>query len=284
MKFKLVILSFTYLLEFIWAQAPIPEELLTSSVYIKLPNGMSATGFYFSDSINCFLVTAKHVFFEANDGKISSETADLISYPRDPYTSPPNLLSCNLKFLLKRNLVVFHQQFDVAVALIGEKEMIDSINAIIHYNESITKPDSKPSRVTYFYPSLLLESKDLLVGTDVYITGYPSSLGMKEMPQLEPSQPLLRKGIVAGKNQKLNTIILDCPVYKGNSGSPVVAALQDGLKTDFKLIGIVSEFVPFVEYWYNDKYGYKNIEFSNSGYSIIAPVDVMLELIKQFNY
>jgi hypothetical protein len=48
------------------------------------------------------------------------------------------------------------------------------------------------------------------------------------------------------------------------------------------LVGIVSEFVPFEEKWINDKYGYANVEYSNSGYSIIAPIEIMLELIKQF--
>jgi len=52
---------------------------------------------------------------------------------------------------------------------------------------------------------------------------------------------------------------LDCPVYKGNSGGPVVASVHSGLETKFRLIGIVSEFVPFEEKWINDKYGYATL-------------------------
>lgn len=267
----------------VYAQFSIPEEYLTFPVYIKLSNGATATGFYYSDSTNFYLVTAKHVFFDPLNGKLNSETAELISYPRDPYKNPYNLLKCDLKLLLDKKLVAYHKQFDVAVAQIGKLDKIDNLKFLVTYNNAITKPNPEASRVNNFFKDNILESKDLPVGTEVHIFGYPTSVGIKEIPQLELTQPLLRKGIVAGKNHKLNTIILDCAVYKGNSGGPVVASFHSGLETKFKLIGIVSEFVPFEEKWINDKYGYANIEINNSGYSIIAPVEVMLDLIKQFN-
>ena len=268
---------------FVFAQAPIPEEFLTYPVYIKLSNGGSATGFYYSDSTNFFLVTAKHVFFDPNTNRLNSQDADLISYPRDPYKNPYNLLKCNLKLLIEKNLVRYDNQFDVAIALIGKNEKIDSIDFMIYYNDAISKTqDSKASRVNSFSRLYALESKKLPVGTEVHIFGYPSSVGTKQAQQLELMQPLFRRGIVAGKNYKLNTIILDCPVYMGNSGGPVVASIIRGFTTEFYLIGIVSQFVPFEEKWINDKYGYANTEWSNSGYSIIAPIEIMLDLMKQF--
>jgi len=282
MKTKFLFTTFLLFISTIKAQTPIPEVYLTYPVYIKLSNGGSASGFYYSDSTYFYLVTAKHVFFDPVTNRLNSESADLISYPRDPYTNPYNLLRCNLKLLLDKNLVRYHNQFDVAIALIGKYEIIDSANARINYNEAITKPNPAASRVKQFSEIFILESKDLPVGTEVHIFGYPTSVGIKELPQLELTQPLFRRGIVAGKNYKLNTIILDCPVYKGNSGGPVVASLVDGPNTKFRLIGIVSEFVPFEEKWINDKYGYANVEYSNSGYSIIAPIEIMLDLIKQF--
>lgn len=283
MKLKFFLINFLLFFSSIYAQFLIPEEYLTLPVYIKLVRGGTATGFYYNDSTNFYLVTAKHVFFDPNSGKLNSETAELVSYPRDPYKNPYNLLECDLKLLLNKNLVVSHNQFDVAVALIGKTEKIDSVNMMISYNEAISKSNPKASRVHSFLPEDILESKDVPVGTEVHIFGYPTSLGIKEIPQLELTQPLLQRGIVAGKNYKLNTIILDCPVYKGNSGGPVVATINKGSETEFKLIGIVSEFVPFEEKWINDKYGYANVEYSNSGYSIIAPIEIMLELIQQFN-
>lgn len=282
MKIKMFLLTLIISCTTLLCQAPIPEEFLTFPVYIKLSNGGSATGFYYSDSTNFYLITAKHVFFNMRTNQLNSEKADLISYPRDPYKNSYNLLNCNLKYLLDSKLVRYHNRFDVAVALIGHIEMIDSANSLIHYNQSITKPNPKNSRVNQFTELYILESKDLPVGTEVHIFGYPTSIGTQAMPQLELTQPLFRRGIVAGKNYKLNTIILDCPVYKGNSGGPVVASLIDGFNTKYRLIGIVSEFVPFEEKWINDKYGYANVEYSNSGYSIIAPIEIMMNLIQQF--
>jgi hypothetical protein len=281
MKYFFLILLFLATFSKIIAQAPIPEEYLTFPVYIKLSNGGTATGFYYSDSTHFYLVTAKHVFFDPNN-QLNSKSADLISYPRDPYKNPYNLLRCNLELLRDRKLVKSHNQFDVAVSQIGKYEVIDSLSGIIKYNDAIIKPNPIASRVNQFTEIYVLESKDLPVGTTVHIFGYPTSVGLEKHPQLELTQPLFRKGIVAGKNYKLNTIILDCPVYLGNSGGPVVASLIDGLNTKYRLIGIVSQFVPFEEKWINDKYRYTNVTYSNSGYSIVAPIEIMLELINEF--
>ena len=43
---------------------------------------------------------------------------------------------------------------------------------------------------------------DVLVANEVYLFGNPSSLGIQEIPQLDPFRPLLRKGIVAALNDK----------------------------------------------------------------------------------
>ena len=94
--------------------------------------------------------------------------------------------------------------------------------------------------------------------------------------------PLLRRGIVAGKNQAAQTIIVDCPAYYGNSGGPVCHVELDGMRTEFTIIGIVSQFVPFVEQWENKTHRYSNMELSNSGYSIITPIDAMFDLIKKY--
>jgi hypothetical protein len=60
------------------------------------------------------------------------------------------------------------------------------------------------------------------VGDDVYVFGYPTSIGLQQSPKFDYSMPLLRKGIVSGVFQKAQTIILDSSVYFGNSGGPVM--------------------------------------------------------------
>lgn len=108
------------------------------------------------------------------------------------------------------------------------------------------------------------------------------SLGVSSLPQLDLARPLLRHGIVAAKNEALRTIIIDCPVYPGNSGGPVLEIEVDGAATHFHAIGVVSEFVPAAERWINDPYGYENIYLSNSGYSVVVPIDAVDEVIGTF--
>jgi hypothetical protein len=80
---------------------------------------------------------------------------------------------------------------------------------------------------------------------------------------------------VAGENLLTHSIILDCPVYFGNSGSPVIEIDHDasggrGVWT----IGVVSQYVPYAN-------GGKTFTImANSGYSVVVPMDYVLELIK----
>ena len=88
--------------------------------------------------------------------------------------------------------------------------------------------------------------KDVLIANTIYLFGYPTSLGMKKIPQIDPLRPLLRFGILAGTNPNKKTIILDCPSYPGNSGGPVIEVEQVNLtQKKFRVIGVVSQFIPF---------------------------------------
>src|SRR5436190_14803311 len=117
---------------------------------------------------------------------------------------------------------------------------------------------------------------EVLTGNDVFVFGYPTSLGLKSDPtrplQFDPSLPLLRKGIVAGKNPRLHTLILDSPIYFGNSGGPALEVEQDGLQRRFRVIGVVSEFIPLEEA------GRTIHTLANSGYSVAVGMDAVLEL------
>jgi hypothetical protein len=94
------------------------------------------------------------------------------------------------------------------------------------------------------------------------------------------TRPLLRKGIVAGKDGTRKHIIIDCPVYKGNSGGLAVEAEQIGLvNRKFKPIGVVVEIVPFVEQYESRQYGYVNTSIENSGYAFVEPMDRIKDLI-----
>jgi hypothetical protein len=120
---------------------------------------------------------------------------------------------------------------------------------------------------------------DVLTGNDVYVLGYPSSIGIQQLPQIDYDYPLLRKGIVAGTNESNKTIVLDCLTFFGNSGGPVLQVVPVGLATRFDVIGVVSQYVPFAETLVNTTFSYSNTQYHNSGYSIVEPMDSVLELL-----
>jgi len=122
---------------------------------------------------------------------------------------------------------------------------------------------------------------DVLIANTIYTFGYPTSIGIKEISQIDPLRPLLRFGIIAGTNPSRKTIILDCPSYPGNSGGPVLEVDQvDLVNRRFQVIGVVSQFVPFAETWINITHKYQNLTISNSGYAVAVSMDPVLELIK----
>lgn len=110
--------------------------------------------------------------------------------------------------------------------------------------------------------------------------GYPTSLGMRRDVYFDGSKPLLRKGIIAGKNTKNNSFIIDCPAYFGNSGGPIVEYGEDEL---YRVIGIVSMYIPFETKWYSNRDRIENIELSNSGYTVCLPIDLVFKIIDNNN-
>jgi hypothetical protein len=139
------------------------------------------------------------------------------------------------------------------------------------------KAASKSSRLTVADVSLTKRYDEVLVGNDVVVYGYPRSLLFNKQPtqlQLDPLRPLLRRGLIAGLNENNHTIILDCAVYRGNSGGPAVEIEAEGPMQKLRVIGIVVEYVPLTE-------GSEDLSIQfNSGYSIVEPMDPVMELAK----
>jgi hypothetical protein len=134
--------------------------------------------------------------------------------------------------------------------------------------------------VSVYNTDFLCAFADVDVGADVYMFGYPTSLTVPIREMFDPTQPLLRKGIVAGVNPDKRIIIVDCPSYQGNSGGPVIQVEHPSLgATEYKVIGIVSGFVPFQEEWENKTFRYSYVGISNSGYTVIVPIDIALEMV-----
>jgi hypothetical protein len=264
------------------AQRAIPDDNLAYPVLITLKDGATGSGFYINTDKATYLVTAKHVLFDSG-GKLLDTALDVISYSKDPSDPTRNLATLDLSVLQRDGNIKPHPSQDVAVikfsTIVGDvtrgalgTETFSSVSV-----PGITfKEQAKVGGVLHARLDIVKTFEQVLTGNEVIVFGYPTSLGLQQLPQIDIHRPLLRKGIVAGTNPATRSIILDCPVYFGNSGGPVLELDKSGFTTNFKIIGVVSQYVPFADIGRSSTFEI----LSNSGYAIATPMDYVLELVK----
>lgn len=267
-------------LEEVVAVSEIPEDTLKYPVLVTLPNVASASGFFLSKARGPFyFVTAKHVLFQG--GKLKCATASLLAYAKSPGYQNQVVLDLQLDLLYSSGNVKVHPSVDLVIVRIGSLsgERYGQLSLIA--GVTIQQISEKHSELIAVDMEENVKKYDqVTIANDIFVFGYPSSLGIKNVPQIDFKRPLLRGGSVAGKNEDLKTIILDCPIYYGNSGGPVLQVVRHNPGwVEYHVIGVVTEFVPFCEELYNKQHGYTNISIENSGYSVAIPMDVVLELV-----
>jgi hypothetical protein len=240
------------------------------------------SGCFLQTSNSVYLVTAKHVLFADTGGTnappLRSPMILVKSYSNAWTTNiSERILQMDLTNLLSRGEIRFSKDRDVAVVRFEEfntakKDTVEMLPGVISL--------SKDTGLTVHSDEFTCSIKDVDVGAEVYMYGYPTSLTGPISKFFDPSEPLLRKGVVAGINLRTRTIIIDCPSYFGNSGGPVVQVDQPSLtEKRFRIIGLVSGFIPFQEEWENKTMQYSHILKSNSGYTVLEPIDIAYELI-----
>lgn len=277
MRLYLLVLMATLLLTSpLLAARAVFDDYLIYSALIELDNGASASGFFCQSGTNVFLATARHVLLTPNSTNLNAHFATIIYYPNKELTHKSTPTRAEMKIdllgLSTNGLIRSHPTQDAVVAQIA-KVIPESPNGNMVYNEFVDCAypiGINPLHTVY---------DRLKVGTDAFVFGYPRSVGVKEIPglalpeQIDYDLPLVKKCIVSGKNPKNRTIILHTTAHFGNSGGPVF---------DFssgELIGLISEYIPFVERINNETYRYSNIQFSNSGYSVVVSADSVLEIL-----
>lgn len=268
------------------AQFFIADDAINVSALVQAGNS-SGSGFFIQDSVEIFFVTARHVIMvdfldpisKQKSYRLISPIIELKWYPRQAEKSNSNsmiidVLKLNSSGGLKYGL---SEQDDYVIMRIGKIEKRTGYSAII-YSSSITRPGAS-SKLNGFPLDLCNPFDKIEIGSDVFMVGYPKSLGLKNIPQYDFNRPLLRKGIVAGKDVVNSNIIIDCSSYQGNSGGVVYEISGNQFQPELKLIGIVSSFIPFAEVWTNQNYGVQNMEIANSGYSVIIPIEKAISQI-----
>ena len=260
----------------------IPPTNLNLPVLIIIPasNGeFSGSGFMLEDK-NTFwyFVTAKHVIFSYDTiqkkDKLIGNKATLRILDADVQDTSVHILSLDLEFIQKDNRILTHRSADIVLIKIGDS---DSTHVRTFPGAQWTAKGK--TAIHTRQTEMLLSYNDVKVGNDVFVYGYPNSIGLKWMPQFDYNRPLLRKGIVAGKYEKTHTIILDCPIYFGNSGGPVIQESFEETGPKFKIIGIVTQLIPFDESKLN-KALIPTMLFTNSGYAVAESADRIFEILK----
>jgi hypothetical protein len=267
----------------------LPEIILKVPVLIELDNGTTGSGFFVQDSLNTYLITARHVLFDKKtiiSNKIKKDTFVLLSkmiectyYPKEIDSSLKNSMSIDLQMANQFGLLKKQENADIGIINIGYVTITKDSLAITHYYPFVIK---KKSFWNQPIPRNIIESyKNVHVGDDVITIGFPTSLGIQKSPQFDFERPLLRHGIVAGKYPKQNTFIIDCPEYYGNSGGAVFIKYEENGGVYYKLIGVISQFIPFEEKWINNRSGLINTNISDSGYSVVVPIESIFDLFKK---
>lgn len=281
---KTLVIIFLSLLsfQFSFSQMIINQELLTMPVLITLPNiSVTGSGFFYNDSNFVYLVTAKHVILDVKKHNLLDSQIVIYNYPYNPESDLPNILNIDLNKLLKLHKIIFSKDQDICAIEIAKNRFIDSNTVLLDYNSAITK-SGQSTRVSTYNKFNCSVYDSVKASTDLYIFGYPSSLSKGQ--QFDPLRPLLRKGVIAGKNSEQKSFILDCPAYPGNSGGPVV--IQEQTKLGYfvyHIVGIITDYVPFVDYW--ESKSTKQIihqETYNSGLSVAISIDHLFDLIQEY--
>ena len=270
--------------------ADVPEDNLAYPVLITVDNGGSGSGVYLRTETGVFLVTAKHVVFDEKN-RLRGGSLSLISYPKSSKDVGRNKITIDIATLEKNGHVKRHPSEDIVVVQIGEVDEKSASQGLNSGNgqqsplgHGAVLPGVSKDEIAGPLVVVSAENTELfdnvVVGNDVMMFGYPKSLELIPNPKIDFDHPLLRKGIIAGINREKRAIILDCPVYQGDSGGPVIEMDHEGLGIHFRLIGIVTQFIAFADTWRNEHFNYVNTTLMNSGYSLVVPIDFALELTK----
>lgn len=258
----------------------ISEKRIASSIAISTGSSYGS-GILITYNHYLYLITARHVLFNKNkeNNFLPINTTINISCPtvvNDDRTTR------KLEISLTTDNYVFNPNFDIAVIKLGVTEKSKSTWKV-YYDECVVETDSSLNNPLLISEKTFKLINSVIISNDVYLFGYPTSLGIENYQEFfDTDKPILRRGIISYINKAKKHIILDCPVYAGNSGGPAFEVTSVNGRKKYSLIGIISRYIPYRQEWYNMRDNYKNFEYVNSGYSVAIAMDVVIETINLF--
>lgn len=258
----------------------LPKDWLSYPVFIEVA-GTHGTGFFLTDDNWIYLVSAAHVLFkdkietyDVNNGGPVKLTSSRPSSMKS--TSSQNYIELDCLRLVGEDNLLKHELADVAVCRIakvgGDGNAPDGV-VPIKFQSGIVH---KCGGLGGWALDRVLRFDDVALGGAIIMFGYPTSLAGSFFSK---DTPLLRGGIVAGKTDS-GAIVIDCPVYFGNSGA-LVLEREPGHTA--QAIGVVVRMIPFKETLYSREFRQDvGVRYENSGYAIVEPMDRVIELIDRF--
>jgi len=180
----------------------VPEYYLTIPVLVMLENNQAASGFYIVANKAVFFVTARHVFLKEDKDAfiLASNTATLKSSSFQTKLTTDKLIKLDLNKLSSTGRIIYDKLQDIVVVKIA-----DFINDV-EFNSvegAIIIQTPGAFNLMSMDKDSIRKYEEIIIGNDVFVFGYPVSLGIAELPQIDFSKPLVRKGIVAGKNENV---------------------------------------------------------------------------------
>jgi len=220
-----------------------------------------ASGFYLHHRDSVYFVTAWHVLFDPKNARLRQSRITLRSYASDESILDPVVFELDLAKLDESHRILSSTADDVAAVRIGD---------VTNREEDTVRWQGAAGVVARAQPGplqLVLGSDEwhrfdeTKVGNDVFVFAYPTAPGSAQA--VEPARPFLRKGALAGKDKSARRLVVDAPASPQGSGGPVIEIEDIGLRLrEPKLIGIV-------------------VESDDSGYTVVAPMDSILDLIEK---
>jgi hypothetical protein len=252
------------------------KDNLTYPVFISIDGGGTGSGFFLNTEQSLYLVTARHVLFKDHT-QYHSGRVDLTALASDLKSKINFELDCATLFPngdLKR-----HHTADVAVCkLANYVSATDRTSSLVPGVKYVTGALPPGAQLLGLPVDGIQRIDDVYVSNSIFLFGYPTSLS-RTNASLDKSKPLLRTGIVAGKTDD-GKIVIDCPVYFGNSGGLVIEVAEGDRGLWYPGIGIAVQMIPFVEeLWSKQFKSQVGTRYENSGYALVEPMDRILELL-----
>lgn len=264
---------------------------LSNAVSINNKGKLVGSGFYYLNDSSFYLVTASHVLFKMDS--LQNITDELLynevrlnSYSEVDFKTNTSIVDVILK---ENDHIRKHKLKDVCVVKLGTLTRFKSEKDVTITTLPKTSVVKNIGKISGFQESRVLRFQDLEQGNEVRIIGYPKSLEYIKpngVRLFEFDIPLLQSGVVSGLSSNLGNIITNAPVFYGNSGGAVLYRVDDinlnketknlEFYTNYFLIGVATDFIPFI---LDTKMKDDRFDISNSGYSVIVPIDYVLEII-----